>query len=233
MTGTQADAIAAEKSVGLDLAREVRRQTERDRDPRKQELLDTIGPRLSARVANRHRTFSFELVSSPQPNAFALPGGFIFVTSAILELAQLDKDEVAFVLAHEMAHVIRGHAMERIVNSTTMSAVSRASPARGLLAAWLHRVGLEFLRSAYSQDQELEADRLGTLLATAAGYDPDAATRMLARLAKAGRSTEPSGLSSYLASHPAFELRIQTVRKVLKDRDPRAGRAAQGPQADS
>jgi predicted Zn-dependent protease len=216
LTGTEADALRLEHGVGLDLAREVRQQLPSDPDPRTRQTLDDLGRRLSACVANRRRSFRFDAFTGGAPNAFALPGGFIFVSRALLELCRWDPDEAAFVLGHEMGHVIRGHAIERIVTGSAVSVVARAAPAPGVLAGWLRTVGVKYLETAYSREQELEADRLGLRLARAAGFDPQGSVRLLARLAELTKAMEPSSLGAYFASHPTAEVRIAHIRRDLQ-----------------
>jgi predicted Zn-dependent protease len=180
IAGTEADAIKVEHEVGQDLAREIRRQLELDQEPQAEQILSEVGRRLAARVANKYRTFRFETVKGTEPNAFALPGGFIFVTRSLMELCRWNHDEIAFILGHEMGHVIKGHAMARIISNSAITTASRAAPVRGVLAGWLRRVGVQFLESAYSQDLESEADKLGVRLVAAAGYDTKACVQFRA-----------------------------------------------------
>lgn len=217
-TGTEAEAIRLEHGVGLDLAEEARKQLPLDAEPRTRQALDEIGRRLAACVANRQRSFHFDAFATGEPNAFALPGGFIFVNRPILDLCRWDKNEVAFILAHEMAHVIRGHAIERIVTNTAVAAASRAAPVRGALGGWLKTVGIQYLQTAYSRDHELEADLLGVRLLLAAGFEPEGALRLLARLADLRRSAEPSSLGEYFSTHPTSEIRIESIRRFLVTR---------------
>jgi predicted Zn-dependent protease len=217
-TGTEAEAIRLERRVGLDLAEEARKQLPLDEDPRTCRALDEIGGRLAARVANRERSFRFEAFAAGEPNAFALPGGFIFVSRSLLELCRWDESETAFILGHEMAHVIRGHAIERIVANTAVTVASRAAPVRGALGGWLKTVGVQYLQTAYSRDHELEADRLGLRLARAAGFEPQGALRLLARLADLKKSSESSRLGEYFSTHPTAEIRIQSLRRFLQNR---------------
>lgn len=217
-TGTEADAVRLEHGVGLDLAHEARKQLQLDLDLRTRQVLDEVGRQLAARVANRLRSFHFEAFVSGEPNAFALPGGFIFVSHSILELCQWDRSEVAFILGHEMGHVIRGHAIERIVANSAITAASRAAPIRGALGGWLQTVGIQFLQTAYSRDHELEADRLGVRLLTAAGFEAEGAVRLLTRLAELKKSAEPLDLGEYFSTHPTSEIRIQSIRQFLQRR---------------
>jgi len=218
MTGTEADTIRLEHGVGMDLAGEARKQLRPDPDPEMGRTLDEIGCRLVDRVANRHRSFHFEAFLAGEPNAFALPGGFVFVSRPIVELCRWNRDEVAFIVAHEMGHVIKGHAIDRIVTTSAVSIASRTAPVRGVLGPWLQRVGVQFLETAYSRDQELEADRLSVRLVAAAGYDPEAAVRLLVRLAELKAPPDPLHLGAYFSTHPTFDLRIRSIRQLLKPR---------------
>jgi predicted Zn-dependent protease len=211
-TGTEADAIAVENEVGQDLVTEIRRQLQSDPEPATRQLLSQVSSKLLPCVVNKLRRFNFETVKNGNPNAFALPGGYIFVTRAMLDLCQCNEDEIAFILGHEMAHVIRGHAMDRIISNSTISIASKAVPIHGLLAGWLREVGIKFLESAYSQDLELEADILGARLVKAGGYDPQALERLLSRLAELNQLSGQSKLNIYFSSHPPATLRIQNIK---------------------
>jgi predicted Zn-dependent protease len=212
-TNSQAEAIKAEYEVGRDMAADVRRSLGTDPDRRTGEILDEVGCRLAGYVADKLHSFSFESVNSPVPEAFCLPGGFIFVSRAIVELCQANKDEIAFILAHEMTHVIRGHVMERMISNSAIAAASRASPIRDVLSACLREAGAKFLQSAYSQDQELEADKLAVHLVAAAGYDPRGSIRFFQRLAK---SIDQSNLGDYFSSHPSCKARIENITTFLE-----------------
>jgi len=215
VTGSEADAIKVEYEVGLDLAREIRQQLGPEQEPKTSQMLNEIGRRLDACVANKSRRFSFETVKGPEPNAFALPGGFIFVTQSMVELCRYDQNEIACILGHEMAHIIRGHAMNRIVSNSAIAAASRAAPIRGLLSGWLRKVGVQFLESAYSKDLESEADRLGVRLVAAAGYDPGAYVQLFSRLAKLNSPPGQFDLGNYFSSHPPFDVRIENIKHQL------------------
>jgi len=216
IAGSEADAIKVEYQVGQDLANEVRSQLDLDKEPQAEKILNEAGTRLTACVVNRSRKFSFETVKGAEPNAFALPGGFIFVTRSLMELCQYNQNEVAFILAHEMGHVIRGHAMARIISNSAIATASRAAPVRSVLSGWVRKVGVQFLENAYSQDMESDADKLGVRLVRAAGYDPKACVRLLSRLAELSKSTGQFDLGGYFSSHPPFNVRIRNINLLLQ-----------------
>jgi predicted Zn-dependent protease len=215
IASSESDAIKVEYEVGLDLVREIRQQLGHQQQPQIDQLLNEIGNRLAACVANKYRRFNFETVKGAEPNAFALPGGFIFVTQSLVELCRYDKNEVACILGHEMAHIIKGHAMNRIISNSAITAASRAAPIRGVLSGWLRKVGVQFLESAYSRDLESEADRLGVRLVTAAGYEPNACVKLFSRLAKLKSQPNELDLGSYFSSHPPFKVRIENIKNQL------------------
>ena len=165
----------------------------------------------------RNRTHRFEVAALPgaEPNAFALPGGYIFVAPALVDLAGGGRDELAFIVAHEMAHVIRRHAIDRILSQRALKAITLASPAARSIAPWVRTVGVQWLEKAYSQDQEYEADELGGRLMRAAGFDPAGSIRMLERLGALEPGGGASGLGNWLSTHPPTADRILRLREQL------------------
>jgi predicted Zn-dependent protease len=212
LTGSEADAVRAEHAVGRDLAQAFVQQAEIDQEPAVLALLGEVGQRLAACVKDRQRKFWFAAVRSNEINAFALPGGFIFVMRPLLALCQNNPNEVAFVLGHEMGHVIKRHAIDRLMANSLIQGGVRHLPVGGLLKAPVIHMATALLSQGYSQDMELDADLLGVKLAQAAGYDAGAAARLLNRLRTI--PTEEWTLSSYLSSHPPIDVRIRQVETM-------------------
>jgi predicted Zn-dependent protease len=215
VAGTEAEGIRAEQAVGRDMAAVVLEETPRDSDRTTQALLDEIGTKLAGVVRNRLHRFQTTAIESDRPTAFALPGGFIFIARSLVQLCDRNEDALAFVLAHEMAHVIRRHAIERLLKQKVVNALAQASPSRGALASWIRQVGFRGLERAYSQDEEFEADELGVLLMRAAGFDPAGAIRMLQCLGELDRRPDPLGLNRYLSTHPPIDERVHRLRRRL------------------
>ena len=213
--GNEEDAIRAEQAVGRDMARVVHEDAHGQTEPNVQALLNAITEPLTKHVKNRMHRFEVAAVAGNHPTAFALPGGFIFVAPSLVELAEQDRDELAFVIAHEMAHVIKRHAIDRILSQKALSMASRATPAARSIAPWIRSVGVQWLEKAYSREQEFEADALGARLMQVAGFDPTGAIRMLERFRALDRSKDPTGLGSYLSTHPPIDDRIQRIREHL------------------
>ena len=213
VAGNEAESIQAEHAVGRDMAAALLEETPRDPDQDTQALLEEIGGKLAAVVRNRLHRFQITAIETDRPTAFALPGGFIFIARSLVQLCNSNKDDIAFVLAHEMAHVIRRHAIERLLQQKVVNAVTLVSPGTGTLASWIRKVGFQGLERAYSQDEEFEADELGVLLMRAAGFDPAGAIRTLQCLGKLDRSADPVGLNRYLSTHPPIEERVNRLRR--------------------
>ena len=213
-TGSEEEAIRAEQAVGRDMAAAVRDAARGPVDPGLQALLDGVAAPLAGRVRNRAHRFEVAALAGDEPNAFALPGGYIFVAPALMELAGGGRDELAFIVAHEMAHVIRRHAVDRILSERALKAVTLASPAARSIAPWVRTAGVRWLEKAYSRDQEYEADELGGRLLRAAGFDPAGAVRMLERL-RALERERTGGLGGWLATHPPAADRIRRLREQL------------------
>jgi len=175
--GTEAEAIQAEYDYGRECAREFAAQFPGKAPREKQEVVAAVGSRLADAVKDRRREFRFTLVRASVANAYALPGGFVFITEPLFDLCAQDRDELAFLLGHEMGHVLRGHAKSQLTASTFLNAVTAQLAGAGLMLRQL-------LNKGYSRELELEADAEGARLAAAAGFDPRAAARALQRLAR-------------------------------------------------
>ncbi|MBI4580479.1 MAG: M48 family metalloprotease [Planctomycetes bacterium] len=215
LTASQDEIIRAEFDVGRDMAAALARQMPLDKDLEAARLLVDLGERLAGRLTDRRRRWAFHLVAADVANAWALPGGFIFVTRPLVELCERKTDEIAFVLGHEIGHVVRGHAFDRLVTSTLLGAASRAAPLGRLITPKVLDVGVRLMQSAYTQDQELEADAFGVRLVCSAGLEPAASVRMMQRLqAQHGNDPLPD-LFVYFSTHPPFATRLAQMRSLL------------------
>lgn len=176
-------------------------------------LIAVIVGKLVAVSDDPSRVYKITILNSPKVNAFALPGGFLYVTRGLLALAS-DSSELAAVIAHEMAHVSANHAILRreklssaAIGEQVVTEVLGESPA-GKVALAANRIRL----SQFSQEQELQADTIGIRMIGRAGFDPFAAARFLKvmdayRNYLAGKTSGSDG-SSFYSSHPSTPKRI-------------------------
>jgi predicted Zn-dependent protease len=183
-----------------------------------------VGDRVAAR-AHRKLPYRFHLVANPDLiNAFALPGGHVFVGLGLLH-EMSSEDELACVLGHEIEHVDHYHAAERIQIEARLKKLNLD------LVGALAQLPLELWQAGYSKDQELEADREGLRLAAAAGYSPQGAVNLFERWAELHREyvTHAStpvdelsqvaieGLQGYFRSHPLPEERLEQTKNVIAE----------------
>ena len=197
---------------GAEVARLVEQQIGLYSQPTTEAYLRQVGERLVAVVKDPRWQFRFDIVDQSEPNAFAIPGGGIYVSRGLLALLNRE-DELAGVLAHEMAHVLRAHVKDRILGNSVLSLLVSASPGAGPLQQGLRELARQFLHCAYSHEQELEADAVGIKLMRAAGYDPRGAIRVLELLQScAGKELDAD---HYFSSHPPFALRLQRIAGLV------------------
>ncbi len=216
LTGTESERIRAEYAVGCYLTYLHTREGNLDRDPDTVRWLNALARRLSRALVNRERRFQVRCTRGPEANAFALPGGFLFISRPLLDLCGFDTDETAFVLGHEMGHVVRGHAFNRIVTSEVARVLSRRlPPVGGPFRPLAERVIRSLVTQGYSRRQELEADRFAVRLTGVAGYRPEASIRLFERLCAHAGSREDA--APYLSSHPTFATRIRRIRNALDE----------------
>jgi predicted Zn-dependent protease len=219
--GNEADSIQAEAEFGHAMAAELRLKTGISREPADVELVGNIGRKLSACLRNKRRTFKVEILLDDAPMAVAIPGGFIFVSAGLLQFCGRSGDELAFVIGHEMGHIVRGHALERVLRRIGVEGLSSVL-SRGLLNPALRQTGLQWLQTSHAQEAEFDADEFALRVAAAAGFNTAAAVCLLERLA-AGRHA-PGGLPHYFASHPPEAERINNLEQALGRKLPTAYR---------
>lgn len=177
-------------------------------------MVARIVGRLLAAANQPNAQFQVTILDTSEVNAFALPGGYIYVTRGILALAS-DTSELAAVLAHEIAHVTLRHARARTDKTRTTQIVDRVIT--GIFGgdtstdATANRTRQSL--AAFGQNQELEADREGIKFAGKAGFDPQAAARFLGVMSRfaAFSAGDQAGDSGFLSSHPSTPSRIQTA----------------------
>jgi predicted Zn-dependent protease len=180
-----------------------------------------IGERLVARslASQSPYRFSFHLLADPRTvNAFALPGGPIFITEGLLRQLKSDA-EVAAVLGHEIAHVIARHSSERLAKQQlTQGLVGALIVGSGdYTTAQIGQVVGGMINMRYGRDDELESDALGIRIAAEAGYDPRAMIRVMEVLAQAsGGSKQPE----FFSTHPAPENRGTRIKGEIAKQFP-------------
>jgi predicted Zn-dependent protease len=237
--GSSANSIITpeqERMIGADMYRSLRRADRVLDDPQLADWLDTVGFRLAAHSDRPDLDFTFFMVRSPQINAFAAPGGFIGLNAGLVVTAETE-DEVAAVVAHEIAHVTQRHivrAVERMQTVSlpillgTLGALIAAQSAGSGDAAQAAIVGGTALMQQqainFTRHNEYEADRIGIQTLARAGYDPEAMGTFFWRMQRALRNDGQS-VPEFLRTHPVTTTRISEARD-------RAERIRQHPATD-
>jgi predicted Zn-dependent protease len=187
------------------------------KDAKTERLVARIAGALTLVSENPNQSYRITILNSPAINAFALPGGYLYVTRGLLALAN-DASEVAAVLSHEMAHVTANHGIERqkkeeaevIASRVVAEVLSSNIAGKQALARGKMRL------AAFSRNQELQADVIGVRMLGEAGYDPYAAARFLDSMAAYARFTavDPDADQSldFLSSHPNAPQRVELAR---------------------
>ncbi len=206
-----------ELEIGEREAEQVKQQMGIVPDPALESYVDAVGQRL-ARVSPRQELrYDFHVVNMPEPNAFALPGGHIYVSRGLLAIAN-DEDEVANVVGHEVGHVAARHAATRETRAigvgilSALGTLAAGALGGGALAQVVGQVGQiagAGLIASYSRGQEREADLLGQRYAATAGFDPSGMARLLRTLeAEVQLEQGTKRRPSFFDSHPATPERV-------------------------
>ena len=198
-------------------------------DPELDAYVRQVGERLLAQSGITSPEFTFTLLDSPDINAFAMPGGFIYVNRGLL--AYLDTEaELAGVLAHEIGHITERHHSRRKTAQVTSKVASVSAyilTGSGDVYDAANMYGAEII-SGFGRDMELEADSAGAEYLHQTGYDVDSMLSVIGvlkdqeqyRRVQAKASGKPSGTYHGLyASHPRNDLRLQTVIKAANELD--------------
>jgi predicted Zn-dependent protease len=217
--GLNVYSIEKEIALGKQLAQEVQRQAKVVEDPLTAEFVNRLGQNL-ARNSDARVPFTFKVIEGDSPNAFALPGGYVFVYTGLLKIAS-EEDELAATLAHEIAHVAARHLTRQATKSQVAGALGL--PVSILLGGgWssiLARQGLDAGLSAafmkFTREDEAEADYLGLQYLYAAGYDPNGAVSIFEKLASLERK-QPGTVARIFSTHPTDSARIQNAEREIE-----------------
>ena len=207
---------AEELAIGQQQDAEIRREMGVYNDPALQAYVTEIGQDLARASHRPHLPWTFTIVDSPAINAFALPGGYVYLTRGILAYLD-DESELAGVLGHEIGHVTARHAAQAYTRQaqanlglTILSIfVPSTRPFTDLGATGL---GVLFLK--HGRDAELEADRLGVEYGSSAGWDPTGVPRFLSTLARVDALSE-DGVPNWLSTHPNPGSRVGQADPVV------------------
>jgi metalloendopeptidase OMA1, mitochondrial len=210
-----------ELSLGSESFGEVTKQTAESTNERYRTLVSRVGERIAA-VANRNDyQWEFKTLASQEQNAFCLPGGKVAIYEGILPVCETEAG-LAVVMSHEIAHAIARHGGERMSQTAAVDGVKTAfsyvlqkqdeTKKQAMLKAY--GVASEYgVLLPYSRKHELEADHIGLMLMSQAGYDPTAAPSFWRRFGAAAASAEKK--PEFMSTHPSDEKRASELSKLL------------------
>ena len=207
-----------EQKLGKKLSEDIEKKYEVIEDLNQNSLITEIGNKLAKASEMREMKFYFRILKKDGPNAFSIPGGYIYVTYDLFDYVQSD-DELAGILAHEIAHVIHNHALKQTRDNTKFTLLTilavllTGEPDVGVLG----KLTTITLLNQYSREYEEEADLTAIDLLIKTGYNPVGFLTFLERL-YTREMFKPEVNLGIFQTHPETENRINYVKDKLKER---------------
>ena len=211
--------VADEIAIGKQAQAEVRKETPELKHAAVQAYISRIGRRLAAQTKGARYPYSFSIANYREINAFALPGGPVWVNRGAIEAAR-NESQLAGVLAHEIAHISQRHSAQQLSNAMV------ANLGFNLLGALLGNSGgattaniaARYVASGaflkFSRDDEREADRVGALIMRRAGWDAHGMIELMQTIREQQRR-DPSSVEVFFSNHPAPADRIAELNRVV------------------
>ena len=195
--------LRGESAVGESVAKRASKQLELVRDRAVVDYVNNLGQKLAQATGRNEFQYEFYVVLEDDLNAFALPGGKVFVNAGAITRTKSEA-ELAGLLAHELSHAVLSHGFQLVAEGNLISNVAQFVPYGGTLA--------NIFTLDYSRDMERQADTLGTQLIASKGYAADGLRNLMVTLEQQKISSPPS----WLASHPAPANRVRYLENVIE-----------------
>ncbi|MGI8498600.1 MAG: M48 family metallopeptidase [Gemmatimonadaceae bacterium] len=212
-----------EVQMGAQYAQQIDQQLPLVRDPEINRYINVLGDSISRLTARGDLEWHFFIVDSKEVNAFAVPGGYIYVNRGLIERAE-KMDEIAGVLGHEIGHVVRRHTIKQMqqqqkanIGVTLACVLTRVCDSQAAQAGI--QVAGTALFARFSRTDEKEADDEGFTNVVRAGISPEGMVTMFQRLLEE-RKTRPAGVEAWFATHPLEEDRIADIQRLINALDP-------------
>ncbi len=223
--------VKKEKQIGEEESKKVEQEMGLLEDSALTGYLDMLGRRLAKESPRQDVSYQFHVADMIEPNAFALPGGYVYITRGLLVFVNTE-DEVAGVLGHEIGHVAARHTVQKISRQGPFALVTNLAagvtgmvvPLVGNIVGSVGNFAQSLVFSPYSRSQETQADEVGQEIAAKAGWDPAGLSAFLNTLERQEASlTDGPRRPSFFDSHPAIPHRVEKTTKHAKEltRSPR------------
>jgi len=213
-----------EKKLGKKVLLEIEKEADFVQDLNVQAYVEKVGYSLVDQLDLNPFEFKFYVINELDPNAFAVPGGYIFINTGLIALAE-NEQEIAGVLAHEISHVTQRHISKLIEKSKTLTLATLGAMIAGMIAGRggagsaaavsMAQATAGALTLKFSREIEQDADQHGFNLLIKAGYDPNGMINFFKRLQKVSLAMAPK-VPAYLLNHPAIENRISLLENILQ-----------------
>jgi predicted Zn-dependent protease len=213
-----------EVEMGQQYAAQINQQLPIIQDPELNRYINVLGDSIAGLTARQDLPeWHFYIVDSKEVNAFAVPGGFVYVNRGLIERTQR-MDQLAGVLGHEIGHVVRRHSIKQMqqqqgANIGVTLACVLTSVCNNQAGQAAIQVGGTALFAKFSRGDEAEADEEGVKNTVRAGISPNGIPEMFQILINE-RQSNPSGVEGWFATHPLEEDRIDATRKMIAQYDP-------------
>ncbi|NIO04309.1 MAG: M48 family metalloprotease [Proteobacteria bacterium] len=212
--------VEQERELGEKVYQAIQSQMEIVQVPSIQVYIDSLGERLVSSASTSEFPIRFFIIKRSEPNAFAIPGGRIFVTTGLIRLVD-SEDELAAVLSHEIAHVVRRHIAQRIEASKRLNIATLAGALAGILiggsgggAIMAGSLALgESEKLRYTRENESESDRLALSYMDRAGYEGSEMVSFLKKIYR--ESHHDTAFPPYLSTHPGIPSRISYLETLM------------------
>ena len=204
-----------EVRMGESIAKAVEKEYKLVDDPLIQKRVEDIGKKIAQVCDRKEIDYYFKVIDDEEVNAFALPGGIIYVNSGLIERVAND-DELACVLAHEVGHIVAKHSIKKLqamMGYNFLRILMAQAPDSGKLVTGTDIAFVQII-AGYSREDELLADQLGARYARRAGFNPEAMISFLETLQEVTRR-KPARPKSYIRTHPYVPDRIRVVKQEL------------------
>jgi len=221
-------AVSQEQEVqmGAQYAQQINQYFTIVRDPETNRYINVLGDSIARVTSRSDLDWQFYIVDSPEVNAFAVPGGFIYLNRGLIERAQ-NMAQVAGVLGHEIGHVTNRHSIKQMEQQQKagfglrLVCVLTPNVCQSQAAGAAINLGANAVFARFSRQDEAEADRAGVQYVTRAGIDPRGIPGMF-RVLLNEREQRPGGVAAWFATHPLEESRIEATQRQIQQTVPPA-----------